>query len=63
MILKITVPAQEFEYDIPEYVAQEYRKLLANPDRKDWELDDFWDTWSSDTWPEMELEVIDDESE
>jgi hypothetical protein len=62
MKLIITVPEQVFEYEIPEATAKRYRELLAC-EHEDWAEEDFWDAWTSDTWPESYLEVIDDDSE
>ncbi|AXH66837.1 hypothetical protein HWB79_gp199 [Streptomyces phage LukeCage] len=60
MKLVITVPEQVFEYEIPDYVAERYREMMAEP-HEEWEEQDFWDTWTSDTWPETYLEVVDDD--
>lgn len=52
MKLVITVPLQVFEYDLADDTVLEYFNT-PEEDRVD-----FFDSWTSDTWPEMGVKVV-----
>lgn len=52
MKLVITIPPQVFEYDLADETALDY---FNTPEE---ERDGYFDSWTSDTWPEMEVKVV-----